>query len=54
MKFVLPDFIVWVKYRFYIKKKKVTALTLFCSKAYIVTFKAFKWTDSRGKGVINN
>lgn len=22
MKFVLPDFIVWVKYRFYIIKKK--------------------------------
>lgn len=50
MKFVLPDFIVWVKYRFYIKKKKVTALTLFCSKAYIVTFKAFKLDRFKGEG----
>lgn len=36
------------------KKKGVTALTLFCSKAYIVTFKAFKLDKFKGKGIINN
>lgn len=45
----------------YKKKKGVTALTLFCSKAYIVTFKlifkyivAFKLDKFKGKGIINN